>query len=88
MTTVRFEDFDALPKPSWPKRLWVHLLAWQARRAQRVMNRHADLIADCSMNGAHAFPISHDVIWSVVHHGMTSEIGVRADPPARDFSAL
>jgi hypothetical protein len=91
MTTARFDDLEALAatRQTWFGRLCVHLLDWQAQRAQRVIDHHAHLIADCTP----AFRIressaSRDATWSALHHGVTCEAGLRADPPARDFNAL
>ena len=72
---------------TWLARLWSHMHDWKAERAQRVIDRHAALIAELHVDVVPA-RAARDVTWSALHHGATCEAGFRADPPPRDFSAF
>lgn len=87
MTTVHFDDIVTPAGRSWLARLWTRIYDWQAARAQRVIDSHAALIADLNSDAA-SVAATRDGAWSALLHGATCEAGLRADPPARDFSAL
>jgi hypothetical protein len=87
MTTAHFDDIDTPAGRSRLARLWIHMRDWQAARAQRVIARHAALIADLSI-GVAPITAPRDGAWSALLHGATCDAGLRADPPARDFSAF